>query len=93
MKNAAKFAIATGALSTALLMAASPSVMAQGFDAEKCFGVAEAGKNDCAAGPGTSCAGTSTVDGQGNAWIYVPKGTCEKLVNGSTEATDMNLPG
>ena len=93
MKNAAKFAIATGALSTALLMAASPSAMAQGFDAEKCFGVAEAGKNDCAAGPGTSCAGTSTVDGQGNAWIYVPKGTCEKLVNGSTEATDMNLPG
>ena len=93
MKNAAKFAIATGALSTALLMAASPSVMAQGFDAENCFGVADAGKNDCAAGPGTSCAGTSTVDGQGNAWIYVPKGTCEKLVNGSTEATDMNLPG
>ena len=52
---------------------------------EKCYGVAKAGKNDCAAGPGTSCAGTSTSDGQGNAWLYVPAGTCEKLVNGSLE--------
>lgn len=43
---------------------------------EKCFGVALAGKNDCAAGPGTSCAGTSTVDYQGNAWTYVDAGTC-----------------
>ena len=43
---------------------------------EKCFGVAKAGKNDCAAGPGTSCAGTSTRDYQGNAWKLVPKGTC-----------------
>lgn len=46
---------------------------------EKCYGVAKAGKNDCAAGPGTSCAGTSTKDYQGNAWKYVPKGTCEKI--------------
>lgn len=43
---------------------------------EKCYGVALAGKNDCAAGPGTSCAGTSTVDYQGNAWKYVDAGTC-----------------
>jgi uncharacterized membrane protein len=46
---------------------------------EKCYGVAKAGKNDCAAGPGTSCAGTSTKDYQGNAWKYVDKGTCEKI--------------
>ena len=46
---------------------------------EKCFGVALKGKNDCAAGPGTSCAGTSTVDYQGNAWKYVAKGGCEKM--------------
>ena len=45
---------------------------------EKCFGIALKGKNDCAAGPGTSCAGTSTVDYQGNAWKYVGKGECEK---------------
>jgi uncharacterized membrane protein len=43
---------------------------------EKCFGVAKAGQNDCAAGPGTSCAGTSTRDYQGNAWKLVKKGSC-----------------
>jgi uncharacterized membrane protein len=46
---------------------------------EKCYGVALAGKNDCAAGPGTSCAGTSKVDYQGNAWKMVPKGTCATI--------------
>lgn len=46
---------------------------------EKCYGVALAGKNDCAAGPGTSCAGTSTVDYQGNAWSYVDEGTCLEI--------------
>ncbi len=43
---------------------------------EKCYGVSLAGKNDCAAGPGTTCAGTSKVDYQGNAWSLVAKGTC-----------------
>ncbi len=46
---------------------------------EKCYGVAKAGKNDCAAGPGTSCAGTSTRDYQGNSWKLVPAGTCSKI--------------
>ncbi|MCE9659007.1 MAG: DUF2282 domain-containing protein [Burkholderiales bacterium] len=46
---------------------------------EKCFGVALAGKNDCAAGAGTTCAGTSKVDYQGNAWKAVPKGTCTTM--------------
>ena len=46
---------------------------------EKCYGVALAGENDCAAGPGTSCAGTSTRDYQGNAWVYVDKGTCTSI--------------
>jgi uncharacterized membrane protein len=50
---------------------------------DKCYGIAKAGKNDCAAGPGTSCAGTSTVDGQENAWSYVIAGSCEKIVGGS----------
>jgi uncharacterized membrane protein len=52
----------------------------QGADAaqakEKCYGVAKAGENDCMAGPGTSCAGTSKVDYDGKAWKEVPKGTC-----------------
>ena len=48
----------------------------------KCYGVSLAGKNDCAAGPGTSCAGTSVVDYQGNAWTYVDAGTCETTERG-----------
>lgn len=46
---------------------------------EKCYGVSLAGKNDCKAGAGTSCAGTSKVDYQGNAWTLVPEGTCTKI--------------
>ncbi|RJF92740.1 DUF2282 domain-containing protein [Noviherbaspirillum saxi] len=46
---------------------------------EKCYGVAMAGKNDCAAGAGTTCAGTSKVDYQGNAWTNVPAGTCTSI--------------
>jgi uncharacterized membrane protein len=57
---------------------------------EKCYGVSLAGKNDCAAGPGTSCAGTSKVDYQGNAWKNVPAGTCTSIKtpkgNGSLQA-------
>ncbi|MEL6542028.1 MAG: DUF2282 domain-containing protein [Pseudomonadota bacterium] len=48
----------------------------------KCYGVSLAGKNDCAAGPGTSCAGTSVVDYQGNAWTYVDAGSCETTERG-----------
>jgi len=46
---------------------------------DKCYGISKAGKNDCAAGAGTSCAGTSHKDYQGNAWKYVAKGTCTKI--------------
>lgn len=58
---------------------ASTPVAAQSGAKEKCFGVAKAGKNDCAAGAGTSCAGTSTTDYQGNAWKLVNKGSCVKI--------------
>ena len=46
---------------------------------EKCYGVSKAGKNECKAGPGTSCAGSSTRDYQGNAWTLVKAGTCLKI--------------
>jgi uncharacterized membrane protein len=59
-------------------LTATPAA-AQKQSMEKCYGVAKAGKNDCAAGPGTSCAGTSTRDYQGDAWKLVPKGTCEEI--------------
>lgn len=57
---------------------------------EKCYGISLAKANDCAAGPGTSCAGTSTVDYQGNAWKYVPAGECEKY--GTSEDAAYALP-
>ena len=53
-------------------------------DMEKCFGVAMAGKNDCAAGAGTTCAGTAKTDHQANAWKLVPKGTCERTVSSTS---------
>ena len=64
---------------------------------EKCYGVSLAGKNDCAAGPGTTCAGTSTIDYQGNAWTLVPEGTCVSMDlpgdrKGSLEALERDLP-
>lgn len=68
------------AMSAALTIAATPAA-AQAPDKEHCFGVALKGKNDCAAGPGTTCAGTSKMDHQGNAWSLVPKGTCEKTAS------------
>ena len=85
----AKLAVTTlvlaGAMSTALatLAAAAPLTKAEGDAAvaakkEKCFG-----QNDCAAGPGTTCQGTSTADFQGNAWKFVQGGTC----------TSIDLPG
>jgi uncharacterized membrane protein len=67
----------TLAVASALACALSVTVTAaQAEDMEKCFGVALAGQNDCAAGEGTTCAGTSKVDYQGNAWKLVPAGTC-----------------
>ena len=74
-------AAVAAALSTGSALAAGGS-----GEMEKCYGVAKAGSNDCAAGPGTSCAGTSTEDGQKNAWMLVPTGTCAKLVGGTLEA-------
>jgi uncharacterized membrane protein len=55
------------------------------FEAEKCYGVVKAGKNDCQTA-NSSCAGTSKRDGQGDAWIYVPAGACNKIIGGSLEA-------
>lgn len=69
-----------GMFATALGMGTSAN--AQDMDMtnmEKCYGIALAGKNDCKAGKGTTCAGTNTVDYQGNSWSLAKKGTCEKI--------------
>ena len=54
------------------------------FEHEKCYGIAKAGKNDCQTA-NSSCAGTSRRSSQGDAWVYVPKGTCDKVVGGSLQ--------
>lgn len=91
----------------AIVGAVAASLVAQTSTAtaqakEKCFGVSMAGKNDCAAGPGTTCAGTSTVDYQGNAWTLVDAGTCTEIElpamadgtarMGALEALERDLP-
>ena len=66
------------ALSAGVSMASADEHMKSGAkgEMEKCYGVSKAGQNDCKAGAGTSCAGTSKVDYQGDAWKHVAKGTC-----------------
>ena len=84
--TAASLACALGA---ALTISAAPVAAADKMaDSEKCYGVALKGKNDCKAGAGTTCAGTSKVDHQANAWSLVPKGTCEKTAS-KTSPTGM----
>ena len=87
---------------TAFLAGGIAPAMAESGDNEKCYSVSLAGTNDCAAGPGTSCAGTSSVDYQGNAWKLVPAGTCTKIKlpamadgmsrKGALHALDRDLP-
>jgi uncharacterized membrane protein len=87
--NTLKLAAAAAALTAAAIVATGPATAAKGAK-EKCYGVALKGKNDCAAGPGTSCSGTSTTDYQGNAWKYVAKGKCVEM-GGSLMAKEGNM--
>ncbi len=93
--NSAMLASAVAAaVSTVTLMSATSAVAAS---KEKCFGISLKGANDCAAGAGTTCAGTSTIDFQGNAWKYVDKGTCVGMEaadgrKGSLETLTRDLP-
>lgn len=83
-----------GLLAATIAAAATLSaVPAQAQAKEKCYGIALKGKNDCAAGPGTSCAGTSTIDYQGNAWKLVGKGECAKFGATTDAKSPFFLPG
>jgi uncharacterized membrane protein len=73
---AAAFALAAVTAGAALAQDKGASIKGE---KERCYGIAKAGQNDCEAGPGTTCAGSSKVDYQGNAWKYVPKGTCTTM--------------
>ena len=96
MSHTLKTVAIASAVATAL------ATMAVSGEQEKCFGVSLAGENDCAAGPGTTCAGTSSVDYQGNAWALVNGGTCMEIElpamadgtarNGALSALPRDLP-
>ncbi|GAA6193031.1 hypothetical protein DS909_10045 [Phaeobacter gallaeciensis] len=100
MSNTVKAFAVAGAVAAALTAVSTTTASAQAK--EKCYGVSLAGKNDCAAGPGTTCAGTSTVDYQGNAWTLVDAGSCTTMDlpkqadgsarAGSLEALERDLP-
>ncbi|MDJ0824724.1 MAG: DUF2282 domain-containing protein [Rhodobacter sp.] len=100
MSTTMKTLAVAGAVAAALSATATTTAHAQAK--EKCYGVSLAGANDCAAGPGTTCAGSSTVDYQGNAWTLVDAGTCTEIDlpamadgtarMGSLEALDRDLP-
>ena len=99
MSKTSKTIFVASAVATAITSLAHTAAAA---GEEKCYGVALAGENDCAAGPGTTCAGSSTVDYQGNAWTLVDAGTCASIElpamadgtarKGSLEAQERNLP-
>ncbi len=76
-------ALAAAIVTPALLSAQGPVAPPKEFKTEKCYGIAKAGKNDCAATGSNSCGGTSKVSGDRKAWIYVPAGYCERIVGGN----------
>ncbi|MCF6443871.1 DUF2282 domain-containing protein [Nereida sp. MMG025] len=95
MSNTMKTLAVAGAVAAALT--AHSTTTATAMSKEKCYGISLAGENDCAAGPGTTCAGSSTVDYQGNAWKSVDAGTCVTMEKeggrmGSLEPLDRDLP-
>lgn len=88
-------ALASFAIAAPLTDAEGKAAMAAGK--EKCYGIALKGQNDCAAGAGTSCQGTSTVDFQGNAWKFATGGTCASIEvpgdrHGSPTALTRDVP-
>lgn len=104
MRSTVSSAVLASAVATALASFASAAPLTEAqvkaaMDAgqEKCFGVAMKGQNDCKAGAGTTCQGTSTVDYQGNAWKFVDGGTCTTMElpegrNGSPTELTRDIP-
>ena len=79
-------AFAAAIVAPALLSAQKPVPEPTNWKAEKCYGIARAGQNDCASTGNNSCGGTSKRNGDTKAWIFVPEGYCERIVGGSKTA-------
>ena len=76
-------ALAAAIATPALLSAQKPVPAPTAYKAEKCYGIALAGKNDCASRGNNSCGGASKINADPKAWVYVPEGYCDRIVNGS----------
>jgi uncharacterized membrane protein len=72
--------------------AAGTEALAAKGDNEKCAGIVKAGKNDCGTSV-SSCAGTSKVDNDKEAWVFLPKGSCEKIAGGRVQTSEYAQPG
>ena len=75
--------VLAAAIATPALLTAQKPVPAPPWKAEKCYGIAKAGKNDCASTGNNSCGGTSKLSADPKAWVYVPEGYCDRIVGGS----------
>jgi len=78
-------ALAAATVTAPSMVSAQTPVSAPDYTAEKCYGIAVAGGNDCASAGNNSCGGTAMIDSDPNAWIYVPAGYCDRIVGGSLE--------
>ena len=79
-------ALAAAIVAPAVLNAQKPVPAPTAFKTEKCYGIAKAGKNDCASTGNNSCGGSSRLNSDPKAWIYVPAGYCERIVGGNLQA-------
>ncbi|MBI4521493.1 MAG: DUF2282 domain-containing protein [Gemmatimonadetes bacterium] len=76
-------ALAAAVFAPAILVAQKPVPAPTNWKAEKCYGIAKAGSNDCASTGNNSCGGTSKLNADPKAWIYVPAGYCDRIVGAS----------
>jgi uncharacterized membrane protein len=85
LKTGAATLLGAFALSAIAAAAANAQPVAQPAGSEKCYGVAKAAKNDCAAGA-HSCAGQATKEMDKASFVYLPKGACAKIAGGTLKA-------
>jgi uncharacterized membrane protein len=85
---------AIAALSTGQLLASTTAQAAGAVvcaEQERCYGIARAGKNDCATSS-SSCSGSAKQDNLKDAWVYVPKGMCQKVAGGTLALAEPKKP-
>jgi uncharacterized membrane protein len=80
---ASALAAAVSLFVLSVVSAQTPVPEPTNYKSEKCYGIAKAGKNDCASAGNHSCGGTSKINGDPKSWIFVPEGYCGRIMGGS----------